>query len=438
MAALTARELNRVLLARQGLLARERVPARTMVERLVGQQAQEPPDPYVGLWSRIDGFDPEELAGLLERREVVRISLMRGTIHLVTADDAVALRPVMQDVHVRTARSQFRRQMEGVDEAELLAAGRALLHEKPWLGADLGRALAPRWPEADPWVLQVVNRYHHALVQIPPRGLWGRSGRALHVLAEDWLGRPLAASTDPAPALRRYLAAFGPASVADMRTWSGLAGLREVVERMRPELRTFTDERGRELFDVADGLWADPGTPAPPRFLPQYDNVLLSHDDRTRVAGTGLRWEQRVGDSLFLVDGFARGAWRLDRRAGVLHVGPLAPLTRRGARRGRRRGRGARGAARRRDGRRAVISRRRARGRRPRRRRRCRGSTCDMNDVTRRPVMRSTAARKCGSIVVWKTLRTSRTVSARSARTSVRSDVVSTSRSTVTTRFSQR
>ncbi|MET0816162.1 MAG: winged helix DNA-binding domain-containing protein [Solirubrobacteraceae bacterium] len=327
MAALTARELNRVLLARQGLLARERVPARTMLERLVGQQAQEPPDPYVGLWSRIDGFDPQELAGLLERREVVRISLMRGTIHLVTADDAVALRPVMQDVHVRTARSQFRRQMEGVDEAELLAAGRALLHEKPWLGADLGRALAPRWPEADPWVLQVVNRYHHALVQIPPRGLWGRSGRALHVLAEDWLGRPLAASTDPVPALRRYLAAFGPASVADMRTWSGLAGLREVVEQMRPELRTFTDERGRELFDVPDGLWAEPGTPAPPRFLPQYDNVLLSHDDRTRVAGTGVRWEERIGDSLFLVDGFARGAWRLDRRAGVLHVGPLAPLT---------------------------------------------------------------------------------------------------------------
>ena len=327
MAALTARELNRVLLARQGLLARERVPAAAMVERLVGQQAQEPPDPYVGLWSRIEGFDPEELSGLLERREAVRISLMRGTIHLVTAADAVALRPVVQDVHIRTARSQFRRQMDGIDEAELLAAGRALLHQKPWLGADLGRALAPRWPDADPWVLQIVNRYHHALVQIPPRGLWGRSGRALHVLAEDWLGRPLAASTDPAPALRRYLAAFGPASVADMRTWSGLAGLREVVERMRPELRTFTDERGRELFDVADGRWADADTPAPPRFLPQYDNVLLSHDDRSRIGAAGVPWERRIGDAFFLVDGFARGAWRFDRKAGVLRVGALTPLS---------------------------------------------------------------------------------------------------------------
>jgi hypothetical protein len=327
MTALGTRELNRVLLARQGLLARERVPARAMVERLVGQQAQEPLDPYVGLWSRIEGFDPEELSGMLERREAVRVSLMRGTIHLVTAGDCVALRPVVQDVHVRVVRTQFRRHLEGIDEAELLAAGRALLHSRPWLGADLGRALAPRWPGADPFILQVVNRYHHALVQIPPRGLWGRRGRALHVLAEDWLGRPLAAETDPAPALRRYLAAYGPASVADMRTWSGLAGLRAVVERMRPELRTFADERGRELFDVPDGRWAEPDAPAPPRFLPTYDNVALSHDDRARLVPPGLGWAQRVGDALFLVDGFVRGTWRLDRAAGVVHVGPFSPLT---------------------------------------------------------------------------------------------------------------
>ncbi len=315
-----------MLLARQGLLARERVPARAMVERLVGQQAQEPADPYVGLWSRLEDFDPEELSGLIARREAVRMSLMRGTIHLVTAEDGLALRPTVQDVHVRTARSQFRRQMQGIDEAELLAAGRALLHEGPWLGADLGRALAPRWPDADPSILQVVNRYHHALVQVPPRGLWGRSGRALHVLAEDWLGRPLGAETDPAPALRRYLAAFGPASVADMRTWSGIAGLRDVVERMRPELRTFADERGRELFDVPGGRWADPGAAAPPRFLPTYDNALLSHDDRARILTPGLPWERRIGDALFLVDGFARGTWRHDRKAGVVRVGPLAPL----------------------------------------------------------------------------------------------------------------
>ena len=316
-----------MLLARQGLLARVPTPPKALLEHLVGQQAQEPVDPYVGMWTRVEDFDPEALSGLLARREAVRISLMRGTIHLVTAEDCVALRPVVQDVHVRTARSQFRRGMEGIDEAELLAAGRALLHERPWLGADLGRALAPRWPDADPFVLQVVNRYHHAHVQVPPRGLWGRSGRALHVLAEDWLGRPLAAATDPAPALRRYLAAFGPASVADMRTWSGVAGLREVVERMRPELVTFADERGRELFDVPEGRWADPDAPAPPRFLPTYDNAVLSHDDRTRIVVPGLRWELRIGDALFLVDGFARGTWRHDRTADVVRVGALSPLS---------------------------------------------------------------------------------------------------------------
>jgi hypothetical protein len=146
------------------------------------------------------------------------------------------------------------------------------------------------------------------------------------VLAEDWLGRPLAAETDPAPALRRYLAAFGPASVADMRTWSGLAGLRDVVERMRPGLRTFTDERGRELLDVPDGLWADPATPAPPRFLPTYDNAVLSHDDRARIVPADLRWAQRAGDALFLVDGFVRGSWGLDRSTGTLRVGAFTPL----------------------------------------------------------------------------------------------------------------
>jgi hypothetical protein len=299
-----------------------------IVERLVGMQAQEPADPYVGLWSRVAGFDPAELSALIEQRGAVRISLMRGTIHLVTADDCVALRAVVQDVHARTVHSQFRRGLEGLDLGELLAAGRALLHERPWLGADLGRALAPRWPEHDPFVLQIANRYLHALVQIPPRGLWRRSGRALHVLAEDWLGRPLA--TDPAPddAILRYLAAFGPASVADMRTWSGLAGLRAAVERLRPRLCSYRDERGRELFDVPGAALADPALPAPVRFLPIYDNALLSHADRSRIVPPGMPWESRVGNASFLVDGFVRGTWKLvrERGAATLRVGPFAPL----------------------------------------------------------------------------------------------------------------
>ena len=315
-----------MLLARQGLLARERVPARAMVERLVGQQAQEPADPYVGLWSRLEDFDPEELSGLIARREAVRMSLMRGTIHLVTAEDCLALRPMVQDVHVRTARSQFRRQMQGIDEAELLAAGRALLHERPWLGADLGRALAPRWPDADPSILQVVNRYHHALVQVPPRGLWGRSGRALHVLAEDWLGRPLARGDRP-----RARAAPLPRRVRSRvrRRHADVVGDRRVARRRRADAAGAADvrrrARPRALRRPRRALGGS-GAAAPPRFLPTYDNALLSHDDRARILTPGLPWERRIGDALFLVDGFARGTWRHDRKAGVVRVGPLAPL----------------------------------------------------------------------------------------------------------------
>ena len=178
----------------------------------------------------------------------------------------MALRPVVQDVHIRTARSQFRRQMDGIDEAELLAAGRALLHQKPWLGADLGRALAPRWPDADPWVLQIVNRYHHALVQIPPRGLWGRSGRALHVLAEDWLGEPPEHADPQAHLVARYLGGFGPASATDVASFAMLpvTAIRVALERVAP--RRFRDERGTELFDVPRAPLPHPDTEAPVRF----------------------------------------------------------------------------------------------------------------------------------------------------------------------------
>lgn len=319
---LTRRELNRSILARQGLLRRERRPALGVIEQLVGMQAQEPPDPYVALWSRVEGFEPMELSRLLLDRRAVRIvTLMRTTIHLVSAGDALRIRPVVQPVAERAWRSSgFARQLAGLDLGEVLAAGRELLAERPHAARELGRRLAERWPDHDPQALGYAVRFLVPLVQVPPRGIWGQKAAPVLDTVAHWLGQPL----DPAPSVddvvRRYLAAFGPATVRDIAIWSWLTGLREVVERMRPGLVTYRDDRGRELFDVPDAPFPDPDAPASVRFLPQYDNLLLSHDDRSRVIAPEDRGRTYWRGSV-LVDGFVAGTWRIgggeDRRLQI-------------------------------------------------------------------------------------------------------------------------
>jgi hypothetical protein len=322
---LSRRALNRALLARQGLLARSAGAPEAMVERLVGMQAQEPGDPYVGLWSRLEDFDPRALSELIASRALVRGQFMRGTIHLVTGGDCRAIHPVMLPVLARTFRA-WEPRLNGASAEEVAAAGRELLAKAPRTRAELGAALAPRWPDAEPAALAQAVTFLSAVVQIPPRGLWGERGQATWARIEDWLG-PL----DPEPSvedlLKRYLGAFGPATPADMRTWSGLSGLGPAIDRLRPGLRTFRDEAGRELLDVEDGLLADPETPAPPRFLPQYDNVALSHADRARIAGApGPTVPARSRGSL-LVDGFVRALWSVRDGEGeaVLAVERFAP-----------------------------------------------------------------------------------------------------------------
>jgi hypothetical protein len=327
---LTARALNRALLDRQLLLRREPLPGATgpradrvieTVEHLVGLQAQAPFPPYYGLWSRLDGFRPGDLSSLILERRVVRIGLMRGTIHLVSADDCLRLRPVLQPVLERGLRANFGRQLTGVDRAALAAAGRVLVEDRPMTFSELGAALSPQWPGHPPNALAQGVRALVPLVQVPPRGVWGQSGQAAHTSAESWLGRPLDAAASAEQVVTRYLAAFGPATVADAQAWSGLTRLRDVIEPLRPRMRTFRDEHGRELFDLPDAPRPDPDTPVPVRLVAEFDNLILSHADRARVISEPDRQRLYSRNGIFpgtvLIDGFVRGMWRVTTARGV-------------------------------------------------------------------------------------------------------------------------
>jgi hypothetical protein len=346
---LSARALNRATLARQLLLERAALTPLQALERLVGLQAQVPLNPYTALWSRIEGFRPEALAALLEERAAVRTVVMRATVHLVSAADCLALRPLMQPV----LDAELRRHPEhapglrGVDLEPVLEAAREELAARPRTLPELRAALAARFPGRDAAALAAACRGRLCLVQVPPRGVWGRGGRVTVTTAESWLGRPLDRAPSIDEAVLRYLAAFGPATPADASAWSRLAGMGEVLERLRPRLRTFRDERGRELFDLPDAPRPDAATPAPPRFLPEYDNALLSHADRERVISAEDRARLSaaggVGWGSVLVDGAARAIWRLARDRGsgaatmtVVHAGLPARAARPVAAEGRR------------------------------------------------------------------------------------------------------
>jgi DNA glycosylase AlkZ-like len=318
---LSTRTLNRTLLERQLLLERRETTAAQTIERLVGMQAQEPLDPYVGLWARIDGFDPAELAALVTDRAMVRGPLMRLTLHMVTARDFLRVRPVLQTLmESRFRSSPFARALDGIELETVAAAGRELIEAQPRTRAELSRLLAERWPDRDPISLAYVVTHVVPVVQVPPRGVWGKRGQATWTTAESWLRQPLASDPDVGGIVRRYLAAFGPASVMDFQSWSGLTRVREVVEPMRAGLRTFRDENGVELFDAPDAPLLDPDVPAPVRFLPCYDNVLLGHADRTRIVPDEPRapmfpgYNGNLGG--LLVDGFFRGLWKTDRDQG--------------------------------------------------------------------------------------------------------------------------
>lgn len=339
--ALTLRELNRATLARQMLLERAALPAAEAVARVAGMQAQLPNPPYIGLWSRLRGFQREELTRLIEGHQVVRATLMRATLHLVTADDYLWLRSVLQSALTRAMRGFVGKRVRGLDVERLVAAARAFVDERPRTFVELRERLAdgrspnaPTEPERDVSALAYVVRTHLPLVQVPPGGVWGYGGSPAHANAETWLGRPLVPDGDETrrQLVLRYLAAFGPATDADLHAWSGMTGLTQTVAALRSELHVVRDERGAELLDVPGMLLPAGDEPAPVRYLPEFDNLLLAHADRARIVPEAYRRAVylTVGRvrATFLVDGFVAGTWRVERERGAVRliIEPLEPL----------------------------------------------------------------------------------------------------------------
>ncbi len=273
---------------------------------------------------------------------------MRNTIHLVTARDALRLKPLFQPLHERGffRGSPWGRNLKTMNPDALLAAGREIMGERPHTIAELARLLAPRFPDHDALSLAYGVRYLLPMVFATPRGIWQAAGPVSLTTVEAWLDRSAGPAITPDELVLRYLGAFGPASPADMRAWSGLA-MRPAFERMRPGLRIFRDEHGIELFDLPRAPRPAAATPVPVRLLPDYDNILLAHADRTRIMAPGqhlgLFSSNGVMKGSLLVDGFIRAGWRpiADQGGTTLVVTPFdepirrqdhAPVTEEGLR----------------------------------------------------------------------------------------------------------
>jgi len=343
---LTVRELNRATLARQMLLAREKTSPLAVVERLLGMQAQLPRPPFVGLWTRLVKVEREEVLRLLTDRAVVRATLMRVTIHWMTAKDYVRFRPALQPALTSGLRSALGARMKELDIEAHVRTARAFFAKEPATFSELRRVLAkpgtnldePATPHERAMAYAV--RTNLPLVQVPTDATWGFPGNPSFALASSWLGGRHAPKMDaPLPLeeatrelVRRYLAAFGPATVADAQAWSGHRGLAHVFEELRAELAVFRDEKGRELFDLPSAPRPAADVDAPVRFLPEFDNVLLAHTDRTRVLGGVAKSKVfppgAQGVPSFIVDGMLAGHWRLDRvkAKATLVIDPFAKL----------------------------------------------------------------------------------------------------------------
>ncbi|MET7423956.1 winged helix DNA-binding domain-containing protein [Dactylosporangium sp. NPDC005555] len=329
---LTRRQLNRTYLQRQLLTTTDAEPdprpVDEVVAHLVAVQAQEIDAPYVGLWTRTRRARHDDLTEALTDRRVVRGGLLRRTQHLTTGADYRWLRPLLKSRLGTGGLSPFAAEFAGLDIADVGAAGRDILRGQVMTRPKLAKALGERFPGRKGIALAWVVQFQENLVHPPPSGVWRRRGHVPCALAEDWLGGPLEERPLVSTLLRRYLASCGPASVADLQNWSGLKRVRDEVEAERPRLRVHRDEHGQELFDLPGLPVADGDEEPPVRFLPEFDNLVLSHEDRTRIISDEDRAKVCPGYSMvhptFLVDGFVAGIWSVT--GAALVVSPFRRL----------------------------------------------------------------------------------------------------------------
>ncbi|MFD8501082.1 winged helix DNA-binding domain-containing protein [Amycolatopsis sp. NPDC059657] len=309
MTRIGTRALNRTTLGRQLLLDRADLSIVDATERLLGLNAQGPNLPYLALWNRLSGFEIKDLTAAIEDGSLVRSTLMRATQHLLSVPDFCLIRPAVAPLLIRVQRNAFGKQTAGIDLEELVADARDLLADGPLTRPKLGKLLAETRPGADANALGWTVQYLEPLVHPAPSGTWNVRGATPFARA-DWTG--VTAKTDLPEMIRRYLAAFGPASVSDARAWSGVGGLKEIFEEMRPELKTYTDENGRELFDLPNAALGAEDLPAPVRLVPDFDAPLLAFADRTRVMTDEVRKAVCIGASVaatVLVDGTVAATW---------------------------------------------------------------------------------------------------------------------------------
>ena len=331
-ASISQRELNRATLARQLLLERAPLSPTQAVEQLIGMQAQEARPPFIGLWSRLQDGRREEMIRAIHDRSLIRATLMRGTIHLFSAADYRAFRPAIQPV-LDKGMSVLGARAEGLDVETVVPAAYKLLSEGPLPFNDIRDRLQAQFPEMNDRALGFAVRMLIPLVVMPAEHRWGYLANSPFGLAEEWIGPCESPDQALQELMRRYLAAFGPATVSDAQTWLGITGLKPTFEALRPDLVVIAGERGKEYFDLPDAPRPPGDVPAPVRFLPDFDNLLLSHADRTRVIADDHRGIVYQKGNLrllpsFMVDGVVAGMWRSERKRkdATLTITPFAPL----------------------------------------------------------------------------------------------------------------